>query len=277
MKRRIISTLFILAVTAAASAPASALEMTGGVIESKRYPLGGKHEFFLNYTALLGSNFTESNMLGLQYMYHAIEYLGIGVDAAYGVAAGESGTMKRIRRSENDPEAAGAIGTLRKFPIDLDRRVIQWFAGGVIHWYPIYGRWSVAGSFDLSWDIYIQGGGYAIGAKTYSAFLQTDENNNYMDSPDAPNQTGVKGAANFGVGMRFHIWDYIALRLEYKGMVMFDKGVQYLSEDARKQKLEDPAAWQQYYDQAKESGDKEMYKSKTALLNFLSVGINVLF
>ncbi|GAB4294860.1 MAG: hypothetical protein Kow0090_09660 [Myxococcota bacterium] len=256
---------------------ASAIELEGGIIEGKRHPLAGKHEFMLQFPFQIGSNMTDSKLIGLEYMYHIWEYFGLGLDTAYAYVSNESSTMRRIRQPEN-AELPGAISVLRNFPIDLDRRVVTYFAGLVAHWYPIYGRWSVAGSYDLSWDIYLQLGGYMVGYKTYAAFWATDEGMKIDESAGgAQNVTAMRPAGNYGLGMRFHFLDYLALRVEYKGYVMFDKGVQYLLPDDRREEFKNGEEWQEAYAKAQNSGDPEAYKSKMLLLNYLVVGIVGMF
>ena len=267
--------LVLSAVILFTSYSAGAFEMTGGIIENKRFPLDGKHEIMLQFPFQIGSNFTDSKLVGLQYMYHPWEYFAFGLDGAYAYIANESSTLRRIRQPEN-ADLPGAIPTLRNFPIDLDRRVINYYGGLIAHWYPIYGRWSVAGSYDLSWDIFMQLGGYMMGYKTYAAFWETDENMKIDESGGGANNiTSMKPEGNFGIGFRFHFWDYIALRFEYKGYVLFDEGVQYIVD--QKEVYASGADWQKAYDKTIASGDSEANTSKMLMLNYLAVGIVTLF
>ena len=60
---------------------------------------------------------------------------------------------------------------------------------------------------------------------------------------------------------------------------MFDKGVQYILPDQRKEEegYANRDEWLNAYEATKQSGDSEAYKSKVSLLNFLMVGIETLF
>ncbi|MEM1022744.1 MAG: outer membrane beta-barrel domain-containing protein [Myxococcota bacterium] len=189
----------------ASSQPAHALQggedpSTLPVLIDKRYGNEGKLQAYLLFSTPLTGKFTESNggILGVNYNF--LDWLGVGLVGGIFATDEISVVADEVRQSGRAP-----------LP-DLFR--MQWMAGADVTFTPLYGRVSFASEYNPAFDLFVLVGGGLTGVERTVG---------PVGSTDSVSET--TGYANAGFGTRFHFVDFLALRIEYRHILMFEPDI----------------------------------------------------
>jgi outer membrane beta-barrel protein len=172
------------------------------VLIDKRYGNRSALTAHLQFSTPITSKFVESTGAVLGVDYGVFDWMSVGLVGGF-FGGGEASIVDQVR---------GTVGTA---PLtDLDRMV--WIGGVDVTFTPIYGRISFASEYNPAFDLYALIGGGALGTERVlgSEALGTQST-----------ETGVTAYGNFGLGFRFHILDWLALRTEYRQMIYPDSEI----------------------------------------------------
>lgn len=170
------------------------------VLIDKRY--GNQRHFtgHVQFSTPLASKFVDSTGVVVGFDYGILDWLSVGLVGGF-FGGGEASIVDQVR-----VQVGGGDLT------DLDR--MQWVAGLDVTFTPIYGRISFASEYNPAFDVFGFVGGGAIGTERV------------LGVPGATTtDTGVTGYGNFGVGFRFHVLDWLAVRTEYRQFIYPDSEI----------------------------------------------------
>jgi len=162
------------------------------VLIDKRYGNGQAITAHVQFSAPLTSKFVESVGVVGGVDYGLLEWLSLGLVGGY-FGGGEVDILEEVR-------TAGAPLT------DLDRMV--WFGGLDVTFTPIYGRISFASEYNPAFDVLAFVGGGLMGTERLLG-----------PTGATVKETSTTGYGNFGLGFRFHILDFLAIRTEYRQFI----------------------------------------------------------
>ena len=167
------------------------------VLIDKRFGADGRHQLGLQFSTAIATKFVEATGFYLTYDYNFMDMLGLEVGGGYFFGK-ESKIMAQVR--ENFPNTEPPLSDLYQ---------LQWMGTAALIFTPFYGKMSIAGIFDPSWDLFLVLGGGAVGIERQVGFA---EQNLAGDSQ-------VTGLFTAGAGMRLYFFDYLILRLEMRNFL----------------------------------------------------------
>ena len=220
IRRRLLTVALTLAVALCASY-AQAQDFSGGAVQIKSYPLDGKHELTPLFQTSVNDKFTSTTAFGLQYLWHFGEYLGFGADFVYALSS-ETNLIEVMRKRLTVKQLYGQPSA----PVEPYRRLPMWMTGATVHVNPLYGKWSLASELNLRWDLFIAVGGGVI-STALGAPIDAEEATGTEDAKVLP-------AGNVGLGLRFYIMEWLALRVEVRDWIYSESGVVEISTDGEK-------------------------------------------
>ncbi len=171
------------------------------VLIDKRYGVQNHIDVHVQFSTPLVAKFVESTgvMLGADYGIRDWGSLGL-VGGFWG--GGETDVVDQVRQTRGAAPLS-----------DLHRMV--WAAGVDATFIPFYGRVSFASEYNPGFDLYLFAGGGVLGTER--------ELGSPADGGARPDpETNVGPYGNFGVGLHFHVFDFMALRLEYRQFLFED-------------------------------------------------------
>ncbi len=202
------------ALPSAAEEPVYGPDGAPTVVQGKKFPMNGRWETSLLFSAGVGSALTSHLGLVLQQRYHPNEWLDVGVDGLLNRAA-LSGLADQIRARlppRQDP-ATGAPNLASELSNASQLRAGALAMARVA---PIYGKVNLAGELPLHFQAFLT---FGVGA----GFLHHESVNLCAVAGSAPCQTGqfqtsdaVKPLLDFGGGMRFWIGRHASLEAQVR-------------------------------------------------------------
>lgn len=162
------------------------------VIQKRLFRKDGRWEFTPFGAIIPNDDFFIYGPLGLRVAYFIDEDFSIEVNGAY-MISGRSDLETFLESSES----AGGLN----LDVDLPQQ-LEWYAGIDGTWSPIHGKFGIFTSKLTHFDIFLAFGAGVIGTKLY----KRDE----FDS----RSYDIQG--NLGLGFRFFLLDWLALRFEYR-------------------------------------------------------------
>jgi len=172
------------------------------VLIDKRYGNAGKFQGYLLFSTPLTGKFTESNGGMAGFNYNFLDWLAAGVVGGY-FASDEISVVADTVRS--GPSADAPLP-------DLFRP--QWMAGADVTLTPLYGRISFASEYNPSFDLFLLVGGGLMGVERTLGGAGSTET-----------ISETTGYANVGFGTRFHFLEWLAARVEYRHILMFEPDI----------------------------------------------------
>jgi len=167
------------------------------VLIDKRFGADGRHQLGLQFSSAIATKFVEATGLYLTYDYNFIDILGIEVGAGYFFGS-ESKIMEQVR--QNFPTTEPPLSDLYQ---------LQWVGSLSAIFTPFYGKMSIAGILDPTWDLFIVVGGGAVGVQRQVGFK---DQNLAKDSQ-------VTGLFTAGAGLRLFFHKYAILRVEMRNFL----------------------------------------------------------
>ena len=176
------------------------------VLIDKRFGADGRHQLGLQFSTAIATKFVEATGFYLTYDYNFMDMLGLEVGGGYFFGK-ESKIMAQVR--ENFPNTEPPLSDLYQ---------LQWMGTAALIFTPFYGKMSIAGIFDPSWDLFLVVGGGAVGTRRQLG--KKDEvpepANVCPGGEDFCFDSQVTGLFTAGAGMRLYFLDYLILRLEMR-------------------------------------------------------------
>lgn len=164
------------------------------VLVDKRYGQHGHHQVGVQFSTAIATKFIEGTGAYLTYGYNFSDLLGVEVGGAF-VLGDESKIMTQVRANFPNQE-----------PPLSDLYQMQWMGQANFMLVPFYGKMSFASWIDPAYDLFATVGAGAGGLRRQ---VGNDQIGVTYDST-------VSLILNFGLGLRFYIKDFIALRLEMR-------------------------------------------------------------
>lgn len=208
--RRVLLTLVATGVVVA-GAETRALALQGGedpallpVLLDKRYGASGKQQASIMLTTAVITKLVQDTGFVATYQYSFTDMLGVGVTAGY--FFGSETNIGDAIRAESDPTCQVSTDPDCETLGDLFQ--LQWLAGADLVFVPLYGKMSFASEVNPSFELYLIGGVGAGGVRR--------KNTNLNDTVAIGYDSKVTLVANLGLGLRFHIVDWIGVRAEFR-------------------------------------------------------------
>ena len=203
--RRVLVTSAVCGVVVA-GAEGSAYALQGGedpallpVLLDKRYGADGKQKASIMFTTSVITKLVEDVGFVATYQYNLFDFLGVGLTAGYFLGS-ETNIATAIRMEAADPSCDPAAVPDCSPLGDLYQ--MQWLASADVMFVPLYGKISFASEFNPSFELYLIAGVGAGGVRRQNSA--------------GGNDSAVTVVGNLGLGMRFHILDWIGVRAEFR-------------------------------------------------------------
>ena len=201
--------LFVLALPARADTKSDRYEANVDAIKKQLFTKKGKHELSPIFALSTNDAFYQTYYAGLSYNYHFASWLSVGVllNAAFAQATGLTKTLS----NPPNPKPGQSPG----FGIKPDVRRPFYFSTLALEarFAPIYGKLNFFSEAIVHFDLYFMlGGGLFL---SHPPDVTGDPD--HMSTPDG---MGFHPFGEFGIGQRYFMLRWIALRWEYSVMLM---------------------------------------------------------
>ncbi len=174
------------------------------VILNQQRTRRNKLQVGLLFSRTLLAKYTESTGVSVHVQYNFLEQLGVELNGAT-YLSGENALMEAIRvQVDQEPGLS-------------DMHQMQWLASGSVVWSPIYGRLSLAGAWEPTFDLYL-----LLGAGVVGTARKFDSTNDLKS---------ISATGHIGAGTRLYLWKNFAMRLDIRSVHFPDPGSERPGQD----------------------------------------------
>lgn len=183
------------------------------------------------YSVTIQDEFTRNHMFGLQANYHFLDWLGIGVWAAYAGVHGNTNITDEVeQRGITANRNALSLPSRGNFSSQTGK--INWVTVFQGTFAPLRGKVALFQSLFLDTDFYIHAGVALVGVQERANVeAQTardvcspapppdaEPSNNQCVNTQTQTQSRIAIAPSFGVGLSFYMTDWFGLTFEWRGL-----------------------------------------------------------
>ena len=208
--------LLVMLLAAAATTPALAVGPSHEVVQERLYSLDGRLDLSVLAGISMNNKLTDQYGLLFRPAYQLTDAWAVELTGGYVLAAEKRQLTSEIRQQiQTDPELASEFA---------DMSTLQWIAQGAVRWSPIYGKLSLFSEVPLHFGAYVSAGGGFVGTSRRSLVDCTGgsvDQSGYYDATCTA-ETAVQPSVGLGVGLRFFLSDWAALRVELEDFVFPD-------------------------------------------------------
>lgn len=217
--------------TLAAEGPAQeALAEAGGkeeplpLIQNRFFVKKNRFEFGPSYGYIPNNAFMVSQTIGLTLAYHFSEDFAVEAVPMFGPPGSYKNlTVRLVQIAQESGNTA--------FQQPADQITIG--AIFAARWAPVYGKINLVGEGVLNFDLYGTLGLGIVGINTRYYIYNPDT----LVEPASNLENNVYPAANIGVGMNFFLNQFIALKIDARGLPYWGKGQDYGQAEAPENRL----------------------------------------
>lgn len=196
------------------------------LIQNRFFLKKNRFEFGPSYGYIPNNAFVTSQTIGLNLAYHFSEDFAVEAMPMFGLPGGYKNlTIRLVQIAQESGNTA--------FQQPADQVTIG--AIFAARWAPVYGKINLIGEGVLNFDLYGTLGLGIVGINTtYYVASSTEEVP--IEEGGSP-QNNVYPAANIGVGMNFFLNQFIALKLDARGLPYWGAGQDYGQAEAPEPRL----------------------------------------
>jgi outer membrane beta-barrel protein len=175
------------------------------VLLDKRYGADGRQKASLMLTTSVITKLVQDTGFVATYQYSFNDLIGVGLTAGY--FFGSETSIGDAIRLETDPTCQDPASPSNCEELG-DLFQMQWLASADVVFVPLYGKMSFASELNPSFELYLIGGAGAGGVRR--------KNTQFQSTASIGHDSKVTVVANIGLGLRFHIVDWIGVRAEFR-------------------------------------------------------------
>ncbi|MDF1563519.1 MAG: outer membrane beta-barrel domain-containing protein [Deltaproteobacteria bacterium] len=214
---RISTGVALLALCGLAS-PALAVGPTDEVVQERLYDQGGRFDLSLLAGMSVNNKLLDQYAIVLEPAYQFTDAWAFQLTGGYVIGVEKTSLTGHIRMSIHDNNLDDEFA---------DMGALQWLALGSVRWSPVYGKLSISAVMPVHVGAYISAGGGFVGVSRHSlaqcSSVADTDGDGRADQDDCVVSNTSQPAGTFGLGLRFYLADYLAIRGELKGFLFQDK------------------------------------------------------
>jgi len=210
--------LVLAALPASADVRSDRFQPNANAVRKPLFTKKGKHEFSVSFGLSTNDAFYQNYYPNLMYSYHAADWISIGLmlSAAINQATGLTNTLCKSPQpgtptpcnpdpKPNDPPGFGVTPDVRR-PFYFSTAALE------VRFAPVYGKLNLFSEAIIHFDFYllISGG----------LFLTHPPDVTGDSSLNDPDTMGFHPFGGVGVGQRYFLLRWLALRWEFRGLLM---------------------------------------------------------